>query len=66
LKVLVCGGRAFSDAKFIHAELDQLHAQYDFKMVIEGDARGVDRIAGEWARLKSFKAGLLPKVYEIT
>ena len=50
MKVLICGGRDFTDAKFIHAELDRLHAQYGFGTVIEGDARGVDRIAGEWAR----------------
>jgi hypothetical protein len=50
LKILVCGGRAFDDAAFIHAELDRLHAAHPFDAVIEGDARGVDRIAGEWAR----------------
>jgi hypothetical protein len=50
VKVLVCGGRDLSDAPFIHAELDRLRARYGFDTVIEGDARGVDRIAGEWAR----------------
>ena len=52
MKVLICGGREFNDAVFIHAELDRLHAQYFFDTVIEGDARGVDRIAGEWARAR--------------
>jgi len=52
LKVLVCGGRDFSDADFIHTELDRLRAQYGFDTIIEGDARGVDRIAGEWARAR--------------
>ncbi len=55
LKVLVCGGRDFSHADFIHAELDRLHARYGFDMLIEGDARGVDRIAGEWARARGIK-----------
>lgn len=50
LKVLVCGGRQFSDSAFIHAELDRLHALHKFDTLIEGDARGVDRMAGEWAR----------------
>lgn len=50
MKVLICGGRDFNDVDFIHVELDRLHAQYHFNTVIEGDARGVDRIAGEWAR----------------
>jgi hypothetical protein len=48
--VLVCGGREFDDAIFIHAELDRLHAQHRFDTVIEGDARDLDPIAGEWAR----------------
>ena len=55
LKVLVCGGRDFDDTTFIHSELDRLHAQYDFCTVIEGDARGVDRIAGEWARSRGIE-----------
>jgi hypothetical protein len=46
LKVLVCGGRDFNDADFIFVELDRLHAQNNFNILIEGDARGVDRIAG--------------------
>jgi hypothetical protein len=52
LKVLVCGGREFNDAAFVFSELDRLHAQFHFATVIEGDARGVDRIAGDWARAR--------------
>ncbi len=55
MKVLICGGRDFTDAGFIHAELDRLHAQYGFRTIIEGDARGVDRIAGEWARARELE-----------
>ncbi len=53
MRVVVCGGRAFGDVDFIFKELDKLHAQHAFRVLIEGDARGVDRIAGEWARLRS-------------
>lgn len=52
MKVLVCGGREFNDAEFIFAELDRLHTQFSLVTVIEGDARGVDRIAGDWARAR--------------
>jgi hypothetical protein len=55
LKVLVCGGREFNDADFIFSELDRLHAQYCFRMLIEGAARGVDRIAGEWASARKIE-----------
>ncbi len=52
MKVLVCGGRELNDSSFIFSELDRLHAQYDFVTVIEGAARGVDSIAGDWARAR--------------
>lgn len=52
VKVVICGGRNFNDTDFIYGELDRLHAQHGFDTVIEGDARGVDRIAGEWARAR--------------
>jgi hypothetical protein len=55
MKVLVCGGRNFCDAIFICTELDRLHQRFAFDTVIEGDARGVDRIAGEWARARGLK-----------
>lgn len=52
LRVLVCGGRTFDDAKFVFAQLDRLHAECGFETLIEGDARGVDRLAGEWAQAR--------------
>jgi hypothetical protein len=55
LKVVVCGGREFKDAGFIYAELDRLHMEYGFDTMLEGDARGVDRIAGEWARARGME-----------
>lgn len=55
LKVLICGGREFNDTDFIFSELDRLSAEHHFDTVIEGDARGVDRIAGAWARARGLK-----------
>src|SRR5262245_28905731 len=60
MKVLVCGGREFADVAFIHAHLDRLHRQYQFKTLIEGDARGVDRIAGEWASTRDVELIVYP------
>lgn len=50
--MLVCGGRDFTDDAFIYAELDRLLSAHRFTTVIEGDARGVDCIAGDWARAR--------------
>lgn len=51
-RLLVCGGRDVTDTNWIYGVLDRLHRDYGFETVIEGDARGADRIAGAWARKK--------------
>ena len=55
VKVVVCGGREFNDKGFIFSELDRLHRDFRFSQVIEGAARGVDTIAGAWARARGLE-----------
>jgi phosphomannomutase len=50
MRVLVCGGRDFTDTEFIYSTLDKFAKYNHIDCIIEGDARGVDRIAGYWAR----------------
>jgi hypothetical protein len=51
LRVLVCGGRDWRDAELVESTLDDLFAaRGPFDRLIHGGARGVDRIAGNWAR----------------
>jgi hypothetical protein len=50
MRLLVCGGRDFSDTERAYKVLDRLHRAHGIDVVIEGDARGADRIAGYWAR----------------
>ena len=58
MRVLVCGGRDFTDRTAIYRELNRLHDEsVDFgsdgiTTLIYGDARGADRIAGDWARIR--------------
>lgn len=49
MRVLVCGGRDVTDTHGVYKALDRLYREFGFDVVIEGDARGVDRIAGYWA-----------------
>lgn len=49
-RVLVCGSRDWADVGFVYRELDKLARRVMVDVVIEGDANGVDRIAGYWAR----------------
>lgn len=51
MRVLVCGGRDWADTALTYRVLSRLHKQCGFEVVIEGDARGADRMAGYWARI---------------
>ena len=59
-RVLVCGGRDFSDRQLAYRALDNLHKAEGIGCVIEGHARGADRIAGYWARRKGIENRKFP------
>lgn len=46
MKVIVTGGRDFEDAEMIARNLEKLKPT----LIIEGGARGADRLAREWAK----------------
>lgn len=61
LRVLVCGGRDFADATTLGAWLGGIHKDHGINLLIEGGARGADRMArmfGEWKGIpvKTFEA----------
>jgi len=47
MKILVCGGRRYGDAKTVAHYLDHFRGQVT--MVIQGGAQGADRLAKQWA-----------------
>ncbi|UUV43238.1 DprA-like DNA processing chain A [Rhodobacter phage RcCWillis] len=49
MKIIVCGGRDFSNRAGMNDILDALHKHYGFTLLVHGAARGADRMAGEWA-----------------
>jgi predicted Rossmann-fold nucleotide-binding protein len=51
MRVLVCGGRSFTDRESLFHELHKLAEQYGHLTVIEGGAKGADALAREWATL---------------
>ena len=50
MRVLVCGGRAYSDAERVNAVLGKLHREAGIDHLIEGGANGADRLARQWAQ----------------
>ena len=50
MRVLVCGGRRFADRDLLNQTLADLRHTRGIDCIINGNARGADRLAGFWAR----------------
>lgn len=51
MRVLVCGGREFTNVEVLEACLDAVHLgnRGPIELLIHGAARGADTMAGQWA-----------------
>ncbi len=49
MRVLVCGGRDYSDWAAVHGVLDGLHRKHTITALIHGNAKGADALADDWA-----------------
>lgn len=52
MRLLVCGGREFTDRSTVFAALDAFDAKYPVTTVIHGAQRGADTLAGLWAKAR--------------
>lgn len=57
MKILVCGGRDYSDQKAVFSVLNVLRSVHGALTIIEGGQTGADRLARRWAH--EHKAGLV-------
>lgn len=49
MKVIISGGRDYQNEGFVWFVLDYVHTERGITLLIEGGARGVDRLGREWA-----------------
>lgn len=49
MRVLVCGGRDYSDSATLNRVLDELHTKEPIEAIIHGNARGADLLSSAWA-----------------
>lgn len=49
MRVLVCGGRDFTDWRACWNALAEAHAEAPITLLIHGGAKGADRLAAKWA-----------------
>ena len=47
-RIIVCGGRNYTNRERLFKELDAVHSERHISVLIEGGARGADRLAFEW------------------
>jgi hypothetical protein len=63
MRLLVCGSRTWTDRSRLWQVLDQVvseHGDGQVVTVIEGDARGADRLAGQLARERGWRLERYP------
>ena len=63
MRLLVCGSRTWTDLARLRQVLDQVvsdHSDGQVVTVIEGDARGADRLAGQLARERGWRLERYP------
>jgi hypothetical protein len=53
MRVLVTGGRDFADRALLESALDELHRRHRIHLLIQGGARGADRLGCDWAAYRS-------------
>lgn len=53
MRVIICGGRDYTDTKKMCLFLDRVHKDLPIDVVIEGNAQGAGRIASFWARSRN-------------
>lgn len=49
MRVLITGGRDFTDSECVNKTLDFMHGAYTITELIEGGAKGADYLARRWA-----------------
>ena len=60
MKLLVCGGRDYSDRMAAFVALDAVHSKRPITAVIHGAAKGADLLAGQWAKQNGIHAMPFP------
>lgn len=56
MRLLVCGGRDFSDTALLERILDDIHSKTPVTCLVHGAARGADTLAAQWAASRGVPA----------
>jgi hypothetical protein len=59
-RVIVCGGRDFTNGALLFERLDAAHHKRPFAIVIHGAAKGADTLANQWAMRRGVSRQAVP------
>jgi len=65
MRVLVCGGRNFADKALLSRTLDSLYQKEGISTLIEGEARGADKLSAQWAEAYDIKILRFPANWKL-
>jgi hypothetical protein len=65
IRLLVCGGRDFTDRDRVFVALDRIVAFHPVALLIQGGARGADKLAGEWAARQGIPVEEFPAQWDL-
>lgn len=63
-RVIVCGGRDYSNRTLLYDVLDTAHAANPFEALIHGNAKGADQLADDWAAARHIKTLTFTPLWE--
>jgi predicted Rossmann-fold nucleotide-binding protein len=64
MKVLVCGGRDYADARRVATVLSKLHVKMPISTLVTGAASGADALAEKWAAAHDVPCARYPANWE--
>ena len=65
MRLLITGGRDYSDFQALCTTLDQIHKETPVTLLIHGGARGADSLAGAWAAFRQIPVRVFPANWDL-
>ena len=63
MRLLVCGSRHYDNFNHVCETLDAIHEKEPITHLIEGGAKGVDTLAGDWAEMNNVPWSVYPALW---
>lgn len=62
--IVVTGGREYNDQSEMERVLNEFHKHWPIDIIIHGNARGLDKMAGKWAESLGIQTAICPALWD--